>query len=61
MGLTVGEVAIVTGFCAFTFGYGALFLGGIVLVGEPNLVSRLFEDGEFPEGVLCRHIELEAG
>jgi uncharacterized membrane protein YbhN (UPF0104 family) len=43
MGLTMGEVAIVTGFCAFTFAYGALFLGGIVLTFEPGLVSRLFE------------------
>jgi uncharacterized membrane protein YbhN (UPF0104 family) len=46
MGLSVGEVAIVTGFCAFTFAYGAVFLGGIVLTFEPGLVSRLFE---FPE------------
>ena len=43
MGLSVGEVAIVTAFCAFTFGYGAVFLGGLVLVGEPGLVSRLFD------------------
>lgn len=48
MGLTVGQVAVVTAFCAFTFAYGALFLGGIVLVGEPGLVSRLFH---LPEGV----------
>src|SRR5690349_13635491 len=48
MGLSVGEVAIVTGFCAFTFAYGAVFLGGIVLTFEPGLVSRLFE---FPESL----------
>jgi uncharacterized membrane protein YbhN (UPF0104 family) len=42
MGLSVGEVAVVTAFCAFTFAYGSIFLGGIVLVGEPGLVSRLF-------------------
>jgi glycosyltransferase 2 family protein len=48
MGLNVGEVAIVTAFCAFTFAYGAIFLGGIVLTGEPGLLSRLFN---FPVGV----------
>lgn len=48
MGLTAGEVAIVTGFCAFTFAYGSIFLGGIVLTFEPNLISRLFA---MPEGL----------
>jgi len=48
MGLNVGEVAVVTAFCAFTFAYGAIFLGGIVLTGEPGLLSRLFS---FPKGV----------
>jgi uncharacterized membrane protein YbhN (UPF0104 family) len=43
MGLTVGEVAVVTGFCAFTFAYGAVLLGGLVLVGEPGLVSRVLD------------------
>ena len=43
MGLNVAEVAIVTAFCAFTFAYGAIFLGGLVLVGEPGLLSRLIE------------------
>jgi uncharacterized membrane protein YbhN (UPF0104 family) len=43
MGLSVGQVAIVTAFCAFTFAYGALFLGGIVLVGEPGLAARLYD------------------
>ncbi|OCC00911.1 hypothetical protein BA190_31895 [Labrys sp. WJW] len=42
MGLNAAEVAVVTAFCAFTFAYGAVFLGGIVLVGEPELLSRLF-------------------
>jgi glycosyltransferase 2 family protein len=41
MGLTVGEVAIVTAFCAFTFGYGAMLLGGIVLAGEPAYVAEV--------------------
>lgn len=48
MGLNAAEVAVVTAFCAFTFAYGALFLGGIVLVGEPALLSRLFN---FPTSV----------
>jgi len=43
MGLNVAEVAIVTAFCAFTFFYGAVFLGGIVLTGEPGLLSRLID------------------
>jgi uncharacterized membrane protein YbhN (UPF0104 family) len=47
MGLSVGEVAIVTGFCAFTFAYGAIFLGGIVLVFEPGLISRLLDVPEW--------------
>ncbi|WP_413989168.1 UPF0104 family protein [Labrys okinawensis] len=42
MGLNAAEVTVVTAFCAFTFAYGAVFLGGIVLVGEPGLLSRLF-------------------
>ena len=42
MGLNAGEVAIVTAFCAFTFAYGAILLGGIVLVFEPELITRLF-------------------
>jgi glycosyltransferase 2 family protein len=42
MGLNTGEVAIVTAFCAFTFAYGAVLLGGIVLLFEPDLISRLF-------------------
>ena len=43
MGLNVAEVAIVTAFCAFTFAYGAIFLGGLVLVGDPGLVSRVLD------------------
>ena len=43
MGLSMGQVAVVTAFCAFTFAYGSIFLGGIVLLGEPGLISRLFE------------------
>jgi uncharacterized membrane protein YbhN (UPF0104 family) len=48
MGLNAGEVAVVTAFCAFTFAYGAIFLGGIVLVFEPDLLSRLFA---IPQGL----------
>ncbi len=48
LGLTLGEVAIVTAFCAFTFAYGSILLGGIVLVGEPDVISRLYE---IPESV----------
>jgi uncharacterized membrane protein YbhN (UPF0104 family) len=43
MGLSMGQVAVVTAFCAFTFAYGSIFLGGIVLLGEPGLISRLFD------------------
>lgn len=48
MGLNVAEVAVVTAFCAFTFAYGAIFLGGIVLTGEPGMLARVFS---IPVGV----------
>lgn len=43
MGLSVGEVAVVTAFCAFTFAYGTLFLAGLVLVVEPHLIQRVVD------------------
>lgn len=43
LGLTLGEIAIVTAFCAFTFTYGVIFIAGFVLIGEPDVISRIIE------------------
>ena len=59
MGLTTGDIAIVTGFCAFTFAYGAVLLGGIVLVFEPELITRLFHLPE--EAALALGLVMLAG
>lgn len=58
-GLTVAQVAVISAFCAFTFGYGAAFLGGLVLLFEPSIVQRLFD---VPSGVaLALGVALLAG
>jgi len=40
-GLTAGEVGVLVALTAFTFFLGTALLGGLVLVGEPQLVARL--------------------
>ena len=40
-GLTATEVGVLVMFTAFTFFLGTILLGGLVLVGEPQLVARL--------------------
>lgn len=42
-GLSAGEIAVLVALCSFTFAYGTILLGGLVLVGEPELVQRLFD------------------
>lgn len=40
-GLTATEVGVLVALTAFTFALGTTLLGGLVLVGEPQLVARL--------------------
>ncbi len=44
MGLSLAEVGVLVALCSFTFGLGSVLLGGLVLVGEPEIVNRLVED-----------------
>ena len=39
-GLSLAEVAVLVGFCAFTFCLGVTVLGGLILIAEPTLVQR---------------------
>lgn len=40
-GLSPAEVAVLVALCSFTFGFGTILLGGVVLVYEPELVQPL--------------------
>jgi hypothetical protein len=40
-GLSAAEVAVLVALCSFTFAYGTILLGGMVLVYEPELVQLL--------------------
>lgn len=42
--LTPAEVGILVAFCSFTFSLGAIFLGGLVLLLDPGMIRRFFED-----------------
>ncbi|MEJ0012185.1 MAG: YbhN family protein [Bauldia sp.] len=39
-GLSVGEIGVLVGFCAFTFGLGVTILGGFLLTIHPELAQR---------------------
>jgi glycosyltransferase 2 family protein len=39
-GLSVGEIGVLVAFCSFTFGLGAVTLGGFLLLFRPSLVER---------------------
>ena len=39
-GLGMGEVGLLVAFCSFTFGLGAVTLGGLLLLFRPDLVER---------------------
>ncbi|MCG6121518.1 MAG: lysylphosphatidylglycerol synthase domain-containing protein [Microvirga sp.] len=43
-GLTGADVAMLVALCSFTFVLGTVLLAGIVLLIEPELVARFFED-----------------
>lgn len=40
-GLSPAEVAVLVALCSFTFGFGTILLGGVVLVYEPEIVQPL--------------------
>jgi glycosyltransferase 2 family protein len=42
-GLSAAEVAVLVALCSFTFALGTVLLGGLVLVGEPDVLERLFQ------------------
>ncbi|GHC68013.1 lysylphosphatidylglycerol synthase domain-containing protein [Limoniibacter endophyticus] len=43
-GLTMSEVGVLVAFCSFTFALSMVFLAGLVLLVQPWLLSRYFED-----------------
>jgi uncharacterized membrane protein YbhN (UPF0104 family) len=43
-GLSAAEVGILVAFCSFTFSLGAILLGGVVLLLEPGMIRRFFEE-----------------
>lgn len=40
-GLSVAQVGVLVALCSFTFALGSIFLGGVVLTFDPDLLSRL--------------------
>lgn len=40
-GLSAAEVAVLVALCSFTFGFGTIILGGLVLMYEPEIVQPL--------------------
>lgn len=43
MGLSLAEIGVLVALCSFTFALGTILLGGMVLVGEPEIVLRLID------------------
>ncbi|MGV6873307.1 lysylphosphatidylglycerol synthase transmembrane domain-containing protein [Pseudochelatococcus sp. B33] len=43
LGLSLGEIGVLVALCSFTFALGTILLGGLVLVGEPEIVLRLID------------------
>lgn len=39
-GLSAAQVAVLVALCSFTFALGTILVGGLVLVGDPGLLSR---------------------
>lgn len=46
-GLAAAEIAVLVALCSFTFALGTILLGGLVLIGEPDLVKRLYDVPEW--------------
>lgn len=47
-GLSAAEVAVLVALCSFTFAFGTILLGSIVLITEPELVAPLAKIGKIP-------------
>lgn len=47
-GLSPAEVAVLVALCSFTFAFGTILLGGLVLLLEPHLVQPLAQLGKIP-------------
>lgn len=47
-GLSAAEVAVLVALCSFTFAFGTIVLGGLVLLVEPELVAPLAKMGKIP-------------
>ena len=47
-GLSPAEVAVLVALCSFTFAFGTILLGGLVLLLEPHLVQPLAQIGKIP-------------
>jgi uncharacterized membrane protein YbhN (UPF0104 family) len=43
-GLTAAEIGVLVAFCSFTFSLAAILLGGMVMLMQPSLIQRFFED-----------------
>ncbi|MBB3810777.1 lysylphosphatidylglycerol synthase transmembrane domain-containing protein [Pseudochelatococcus contaminans] len=43
LGLSIGEIGVLVALCSFTFGLGTVLLGGLVLVGEPEVMLRMID------------------
>ncbi|MFT0892403.1 lysylphosphatidylglycerol synthase domain-containing protein [Pseudochelatococcus sp. G4_1912] len=43
MGLSLAEIGVLIALCSFTFAFGTILLGGLVLVGEPEVLLRLID------------------
>jgi uncharacterized membrane protein YbhN (UPF0104 family) len=43
MGLSIAEIGVLVALCSFTFVLGTVLLGGLILVGEPEIVLRLVD------------------
>ncbi len=58
-GLTAGQVATLVVLCSYTFGFGNVLLGGLLLTYDPSLLSRL--SGLLPEFLTNPHTGLLVG
>lgn len=47
-GLSAAEVAVLVALCSFTFAFGTMLLGGLVLLFEPQIVQPLAKLGKVP-------------
>jgi uncharacterized membrane protein YbhN (UPF0104 family) len=58
-GLTAGQVATLVVLCSYTFGFGNVLLGGLLLTWDPGLLQRL--SGMLPEFLTNPHTGLIVG